>query len=149
MDALTDEQRERLKHNLDSVTKAQKKINDTVAEFGLPEAYVEFNALFDRQIQAINNLLDSRELGCGIETLQFSAEEITVKQHIRNLAFLSEQALKLPEDDRDDFFEVRQIALHEIKRLASVASQTIQTIERIVDPRRVNSMSGQDKQWTH
>ncbi len=146
MVTLSDEQRERFQNSLGALKQAQTHIENTVAEFGFPETYSEFCDLMKRQQTAITQLLETGELGCELATLEFDDSTMTTRQDLKNLAFASSQIQTLPEAEKEASFEVRQLALHDIKNLATKPQLAFRHLEKALAS-QITPETGNAAKW--
>ena len=135
MTLISNSQRRDLQEDAQLVGRLLKDIKATVIAYSLPNNYPELTQLLERQKTAISNLLDKGEAGCELTTLSFDRESMIDKPHITNFAYIASEALKLTDiRQREDFVELRELILHEIKNKAAHSKWVTKNIKEIINP---------------
>jgi hypothetical protein len=144
MVTLTDLQRRNLNKELERLRLALADIGTTVQVYQFPNRYEDLTSLMQRQQTAINSLLENGELGCDVKSLRFDSGTLINKQHLENLAFVGQEAIKVQdkgEEAQQAVIDRLGFVLHNLKNTAASAAYVYDHLTEMLD-------TGKGSQWT-
>jgi hypothetical protein len=134
-----------LREHMQLLEQASAECRSTIADMKLPNGYDDALALMQRQIEAIQNLLDGKPLGFDFTELAYD-KSLTAKPHLQNLAELARRSQAM-ESGAEAYLEQAAAELHKLKGGFTVASITVFTIKQVMQQNLKPTDSAGEGEW--